>query len=182
MEQVRWRSVHKSTSISQRVIKALMKGVNWSFGLLLFFCLLLPVMSSNGIQLTTGAGRSTCMGWQDWLVMRQCVCLSWQKIPITSCVVSLHDWTKYVNEKHYLHWLGVKTTETTSLPFKDTHFRNAPTSVQSLPGIFIPYFSHSSLCCNTVSLRPVSLTSRAAQAVASVPPNHRFVRALENRS
>lgn len=55
MKQVRWRSVYKSTSISWGVIKSLMKEVDWSSDLLLSCCcLLLPVMSSNGIQLTTG--------------------------------------------------------------------------------------------------------------------------------
>lgn len=168
MEQVRWRSVHKSTSISQRVIKALMKEVDWSFSLLLFCCLLQPVMSSNGIQLTTGAGRSMCMGWEDWPVMRQRVCLNWQKIPITSCVVLLHDCTMHANAKHYLHWLEEKTTETTSPPLKDTHFRNTFTSIQSLPGLFIPYFSHSCPWCNTIFPSPVRLTGWAAQALASV--------------
>lgn len=76
MEQVRWGCVHNSTSISQGVIKALMKEVDRTLGLLLFCCLLLPVMSSNGIRLTTGAGKSMCMGWEDWPVMRQLVCLS----------------------------------------------------------------------------------------------------------
>lgn len=58
MEQVRWRSVYKSKSISRGVIKSLMKEVDWSSDLLLSCCcLLLPVMSSNGIQLTTGEGK-----------------------------------------------------------------------------------------------------------------------------
>lgn len=58
MEQVRWRSVYKSTSISGGVIKSLMKEVDWDSDLLLSCCFLLPVMSSNGIQLTTGAGKN----------------------------------------------------------------------------------------------------------------------------
>lgn len=54
MEQVRWGSVYKSTSISRGVIKSLMKEVDF---LLSCCCLLLPVMSSNGIQLMTWEGK-----------------------------------------------------------------------------------------------------------------------------
>lgn len=57
-EQAKWRSLYKSTSISQGVIKSLMKEVDWSLDPLLSCCLLLPVMSSNGIQLMAGEGKN----------------------------------------------------------------------------------------------------------------------------
>ena len=58
MEQQRWRNVYKSTSISRGVIKSQMKEVDFSSDFLLSCCcLLLPVMSSNGIHLMTGEGK-----------------------------------------------------------------------------------------------------------------------------
>lgn len=66
MEKIRWRAEYKSTSISPGVIKSLMKEVDFGSDFLLSCCcFLLPVMSSNGIQLMTGEGK--CVeGREGW--------------------------------------------------------------------------------------------------------------------
>lgn len=64
--KVRWRTLYKSTSISLGVIKSLMKEVDLGSDFLLSCCcLLLPVMSSNGIQLMTGEGKCV-QGREGW--------------------------------------------------------------------------------------------------------------------
>lgn len=103
MEQVRWRSVYKSTSISWGVIKSLMKEVDWSSDLLLSCCcLLLPVMSSNGIQLTTeegkyGHGRG---GWGCNGAVCVCLCVCtlvlteyWSSFVRAGVFLWGYDWT-----------------------------------------------------------------------------------------
>lgn len=75
--KVRWRTKNKSTSISPGVIKSLMKEVDLGSDFLLSCCcLLLPMMSANGIQLMTGEEK--CVqgreGWDCNGALCACLC------------------------------------------------------------------------------------------------------------